>query len=176
MWEVDLIVVMFLSLMVSRDLPLGHDSIDPQYSRGASSMRLRLHAGLLWCMTMSLVGGLSFLVYLWTSRWFGFLMEHIMELPRKFTTKRTRKRKRKRRKSTTTQCSVCKKFGHVAANCWYKDTTYTTAAIGSGTTGQTQHYRLDHPTVPTLLRSTTINGSTLTLCENYLRTTSSIGD
>ena len=37
----------------------------------------------------------------------------------------------------TTQCHVCKKFGHVAANCWYKDSTYTTAVVGSGTTGQT---------------------------------------
>ena len=36
-------------------------------------------------------------------------------------------------------------FGHVAANCWYKDSTYTTAAVGSGTTGQTQHYSMDHP-------------------------------
>ena len=45
----------------------------------------------------------------------------------------------------TTQCHVCKKFGHVAANCWYKDSTYTTAAVGSGTTGQTQHYSMDHP-------------------------------
>ena len=69
-----------------------------------------------------------------------------MELPRKFTTKTTRKRKGKGGKSTTTQCHICKKFGHIAANCWYKDTTYTTAAIGSGTTGQTQHYSLDHPT------------------------------
>ena len=42
--------------------------------------------------------------------------------------------------------SHLQKFGHVAANCWYKDTTYTTAAIGSGTTGQTQHCNLDHPT------------------------------
>ena len=45
----------------------------------------------------------------------------------------------------TTQCHVCKKFGHVAANCWYKDSTYTTAAVGSVTTGQTQHYSMDHP-------------------------------
>ena len=45
--------------------------------------------------------------------------------------------------TTTTQCHICKKFGHIAANCWYKDTTCTTAAIGSGTTGQTQHYNLD---------------------------------
>ena len=45
----------------------------------------------------------------------------------------------------TTQCHVCKKFGHVAANCWYKDSTYTTAAVGSGTTGQTQRYSMDHP-------------------------------
>ena len=46
----------------------------------------------------------------------------------------------------TTQCHICKKFGHVAANCWYKDSTYTTAAVGSGTTGQTQHFSLDNPT------------------------------
>ena len=43
---------------------------------------------------------------------------------------------------STTQCHICKKFGHVAANHWYKDSTYTTAAIGSGTTGQTLHYNL----------------------------------
>ena len=45
----------------------------------------------------------------------------------------------------TTQCHVCKKFGHVAANCWYKDSTYTTAAVGSATTGQTQHFSMDNP-------------------------------
>ena len=45
----------------------------------------------------------------------------------------------------TTQCHICKKFGHVAANCWYKDSTYTTAAVGSGTTGQRQHYSMDNP-------------------------------
>ena len=45
----------------------------------------------------------------------------------------------------TTQCHVCNKFGHVAANCWYKDSTYTTAAVGLGTTVQPQHYSLDHP-------------------------------
>ena len=33
----------------------------------------------------------------------------------------------------------------MAANCWYKDSTYTTAAVGSGTTGQTQHYSMDSP-------------------------------
>ena len=48
--------------------------------------------------------------------------------------------------NTTTQCHICKKFGHVAANSWYKDSTYTTAAVGSGTTGQTQHFSMDHPT------------------------------
>ena len=47
--------------------------------------------------------------------------------------------------NATTQCHVCKKFGHVAANCWHKDSTYTTAAVGSGTTGQTQHFSIDHP-------------------------------
>ena len=26
-----------------------------------------------------------------------------------------------------------------------QDSTYTTAAVGSGTTGQTQHYSMDHP-------------------------------
>ena len=45
----------------------------------------------------------------------------------------------------TTQCHICQKFEHVAANCWYKDSTYTTAAVGSVTTGQTQHYSMDHP-------------------------------
>ena len=48
--------------------------------------------------------------------------------------------------AATVQCHICKKAGHVAANCWYKDSTYTTAAVGSGTTGQTQHFSMDHPT------------------------------
>ena len=48
--------------------------------------------------------------------------------------------------NATTQCHIYKKFGHVAANCWYKDSTYTTAVVGSGTTGQTQHFSMDHPT------------------------------
>ena len=55
-------------------------------------------------------------------------------------------------KSTTVnnsiQCHICKKLGHMAVNCWRKNTTtYETAAIGSGTPSQPQRFDLNHTTL-----------------------------
>ena len=63
------------------------------------------------------------------------------------TTKDKEEEKEEEEKANaTTQCHICEKFGHVAANCYCKDSTYPTAAVGSSTTGQTQHFSMDHPT------------------------------
>ena len=50
--------------------------------------------------------------------------------------------------SNSVQCHTGQKFGHVAANCWRKNTTtYTIAAIGSGTPSQPQGFDLNNTTL-----------------------------
>ena len=51
------------------------------------------------------------------------------------TATKDKEEERKRRKDEYYYAvPYLQKFGHVAANCWYKDSTYTTAGVGSGTT------------------------------------------
>ena len=73
-----------------------------------------------------------------------FLMQHSELRPQ--TTKEKEKAKEKpSTANNSVQFHVCKKFGHMALNCWLtKPTTYTIAAIGSGTPSQPQHFDLNH--------------------------------
>ena len=62
------------------------------------------------------------------------------------TTKdKERIKEKEERQELLRNATSARRFGHMAAHCWYKDSTYTTASVGSGTTGQTQHFSMDNP-------------------------------